>query len=119
MSQDLTHKFVRALALGFASAPVGFGALRALTTGTDFRYLVTALTSLAVAATVFRLGGSRGASRWMLSWVALPAATLAGCAVAFAQGAASAPAVWLVAFGFGLCVTAGGVLGLFALPGNR
>lgn len=114
MRQDVTQKFVRVLALGFAAIPVGFGALRALTTGTDFRYLVTGLASLAVASTIFGLGASRVSSRWLLSCVALAGSTLVGGAVAFGQGATSAPAVWVVTFSFGLCVTASGVLGLFA-----
>ncbi len=107
-------EFARVLAVGFAVTPVAFGALRALTTGTDFRYLVTALASLAVAAMIFTFGASRVSSRWVLSCGALVAATVIGGAVAFGQGATSMAAVWLVAFSFALCVTASGVLGLFA-----
>ncbi len=114
MSPDATRKFVRLLALGFAALPVGFGALRALTTGTDFRYIVTALASLAMAATIFRLGASRVRSRWLLSGVALVGSTLVAAAVAFAQGATSGPAVSVVALAFSLCVTTSGMLGLFS-----
>jgi len=114
MNRDATRKLGRLLALGFAAIPVGFGALRALTTGTDFRYLVTALASLAAAATIFRLGASRVRSRWPLSCLALAGSTLVAATVAFGQGATSGPAVWLVALAFSLCVTTSGMLGLFS-----
>lgn len=114
MHQKATHKFARGLALGLAVLPVGFGALRAFTTGTDFRYLVMALASLAVAATIFGFGASRVSSRWLLPCLALAASTLVGGAVAFGEGATSAPAVWFVALSFGVCVTMSGVLGLYS-----
>jgi len=44
----------RVLAVAFAAIPFVFGGLRALQTRTDFRYLVTALASLAAAVTIFR-----------------------------------------------------------------
>ena len=113
MRQKTAHTFVRVLAIGLAALPVGFGALRALTTGTDFRYLVMAIASLAVAVSIFRIGRTRRLSRWLLPCLVLAATTLVGAAVAFGEGATSAPAVWFVAFGFGLCVTMGGVLGMF------
>ena len=118
MSQAAPPRLVRVLAVGCAAIPVGFGALRALTTGTDFRYLITALASLAAAATIFRLGASRVSSRWLLSSLALAASTLVGGVVAFGQGATSAAAVWVVAFGFGLCVSASGRLGMFSRKTN-
>jgi hypothetical protein len=112
MAYNATPKFVTAV-------PVGFGALRAVTTGTDLRYLVTAVASLAVAATLFRVGASRISSRWLLSSLALVASTLAGSAVAMWQGATSGPAVAVVATSFGVCVTASGMLGLFSRLSNR
>jgi 4-amino-4-deoxy-L-arabinose transferase-like glycosyltransferase len=114
MHQKVRRKLVRLLALGSAAVPLGFGALRALTTGTDFRYLVTALASLAAAATIFRLGASRVRSRWRLGGIGLAGSTLVAAAVAFGQGATSAPAVWVVAVAFSLCVTTSGMLGLFS-----
>ena len=112
----------RVLAVAFAAIPFVFGGLRALQTRTDFRYLVTALASLAAAVTIFRLGasfGRRAASPVPLWLLALSGATLFAGAVAFGLGATSSTAVWVVAFGFGLCVTASGALGLFGLPGRR
>jgi hypothetical protein len=116
MNQGATNKFVRVVAFGFAAVPFVFGALRALQTGTDVRYLVTALPSFAVAAMIFGIGTPRGAPRWLLSSVTLAGGTLLGAAVAFAQGATSATAVWVVTISFSLCSTASGALGLFARP---
>lgn len=114
MSQDTNHRAMRILAVALALVPIGFGALRALQTGTDFRYLVTAIATLAVAAMIFRFGAPRVSSRGLLAGLALLAAALTGSAVAFWQGARSAPAVLIVAFAFSLCTTASGALGLFA-----
>ncbi len=114
MNQHAARKLVRLLALGIAAIPIGFGALRALTTGTDFRYLVMALASFATAATVFRLGASRVRSRWLLGCTALTGSTLVAAAVAFGQGATSGPAVLVVALAFSFCVTTSGMLGLFS-----
>lgn len=114
MTYSAPPKSVTVLAVVFAAIPVGFGTLRAVTTGTDLRYLATAVASLAVAGTVFRGGASRVSSRWLLSSLALAASTLAGGAVAMWQGATSGPAVAVVATSFGLCVTASGMLGLFS-----
>jgi hypothetical protein len=40
----------------FALAPIGFGVIRAVRTGNDFRYLWVALASLVSAAIVFAVG---------------------------------------------------------------
>jgi hypothetical protein len=114
MNKNASRWFVRALAVCFAAAPVGFGALRALTTGTDFRYLVTALAVLAAAAITFRVGAPRVRSRWMLSFLALALSTLVGSVVAIGQGATSIGAIGAVVAAFGLCVTVGGMLGAFS-----
>jgi hypothetical protein len=114
MSKNTGQWFVRALAICFAAAPVGFGALRALTTGTDFRYLFTALAVLAAAGITFRVGAARVRSRWLLSFLALALSTLVGGVVAVAQGATSIGAIAAVVVAFGLCVTIGGMLGVFS-----
>ena len=110
MPSNTTRRFMRALAVCLMAVPVGFGALRALTTGTDFRYLVTALAALVVAGITIRVGAPRLRSRWFLSLLALALSTLAGGIVAFGQGATSVAAVVVVATLFGLCVTTGGML---------
>lgn len=122
MNHDRNRRLARVLVVVFAAIPFAFGALRALQTGSDFRYLVTALASFAAASAIFRFGSARGraaASPVLLSLLALSAATLLAGAVSFGLGATSAAAVWLVAFCFSLCVTASGALGLFASAGKR
>jgi len=119
MSPPLNRKLVRVLSVAFAAIPFVFGGLRALQTRTDFRYLVTALASLAAAATIFRLGASldrRAGSPVPLWLLALSGATLVAGAVAFGLGATSSTAVWVVAFAFSLCVTASGALGRATKP---
>ncbi len=114
MSKNANQWFVRARAVCFAGAPVAFGALRAFTTGTDFRYFVTALAVLVVAGITFRLGAPRVRSRWLLSFLVLALSTLVGGAVAIGQGATSIGAIVAVVAAFGLCVTVGGMLGVFS-----
>ena len=101
---------MRALAVCLMAVPVGFGALRALTTGTDFRYLVTAVAALVVSGVTIRVGAPRVRSRGLLSLLALGLSTLAGGIAAFGQGATSVAAVVVVATLFALCVTTGGML---------
>lgn len=114
MPQEADKRIARAIGFVLASMPICFGALRALTTGTDFRYLVTALASLVAAGITFRLSAGRVRSRGLRSSLALALSTLVGAIVAFGQGATSVAAVATVAGGFGVCVTLGGMLGVFA-----
>jgi hypothetical protein len=91
------------LGLLVAIIPVGFGALRAITTGSDFRYLWVALVS-SVAAGVALTATRRFPSRWLASVaVAVVAATIAAAGAAFALGGRSVPAVLFVAAGFAVC----------------
>lgn len=110
----MTPKSLRILGYAFAAVPVGFGALRAITTGSDVRYLVTAIASLFTAAAIFRVGGSRVSSRWLPATIALTASTFVSRVVALWQGANSAAAVWFVAVSFSLCFVVGGILGAFS-----
>jgi hypothetical protein len=105
---------MRIVALLIAAVPVVFGAVRLVSTGNDYRYLLTALAALAAAATVYGYGAARVQSRCVRAVLSLAASTLLGAAVAFGQGARSPGAVWFVSIGFALCVTAGGMLGLFS-----
>lgn len=114
MTRDTARRYLNVVAVGLAAVPIGFGTVRAITTGTDFRYLVTAVASLAAAAAVFRGAASRVASRWLLSSLALAVSIGAGGVVASWQGATSVPAVALVVVGFGLCAAGSGILGLFS-----
>jgi hypothetical protein len=114
MSANGNHRIARLIAFGFAAIPFCFGALRAFTTGSDFRYLVTALASVAAAWIAFRVSSARVPSRWGRSFLALVVSSVAGGLAAFAQGAKSVPAVAVVATAFGMCFTLGGMLGLFS-----
>jgi hypothetical protein len=114
MSLEARKRVARAVGFALASMPLCFGALRALTSGTDFRYLITALVSLAAAGFTFRLSAGKMRSSWGRTFLALAVSTLAGAMAAFGQGASSAAAVATVAGGFGICVTLGGMLGAFS-----
>jgi len=114
MSLEARKKAARAVGFVLASMPLCFGALRALTSGTDFRYVITAFVSLTAAGLTFRLSAGRMRSSWGRSFLALAVSSLAGAMAAFGQGASSAAAVGTVAGGFGICVTLGGMLGVFS-----
>lgn len=105
-----------------ALVPFAFGVLRALETGSDFRFLWTALGSSLGAILVMTLGKARSRSRhalFSLSIVALVMATLLAALAALLLGARSAPAIWVVAFGFGLCSAVGGALLTFSQGGSH
>lgn len=119
MSLDGSRRHSRMVAAIPALVPFAFGSLRALQTGTDFRYLITALAAFVAAATIFRLGADRISSQWLLAGLALAGSALLAGAAALLLGASSAGAVVFVTLGFGICMTASGVLGLFARPGQR
>ena len=96
-----------------AAIPVAFGALRAATTGTDFRYLWVALASSVAAGIVAvqnrgtAAASSSPARRIVRSAVAGAAAA---ALTAFALGGRSAAAVLTVSVGFGACSGIGMVL---------
>ncbi|MBI3567928.1 MAG: hypothetical protein HY084_06990 [Gemmatimonadetes bacterium] len=114
MNQHASTKAFLVIAYGLAALPIGFGALRLLTTGRDARYLIIAIASLVTAVTVFRTGASRGSPRWLLALVAVVASTLVGVAIAAWQGAGSRAAVLFVTLSFSLCFTVSGMLGAFS-----
>ena len=107
-SRDGSLMLLRLLAVLVLALPVGFGALRFITTGDDSRYVWTAVASIVGACMVI----VRSPPRVTLSTqLALGAASLAaGLAAACAAllGATSAPAIAVVALGFGAC-SAGGL----------
>lgn len=88
-----------------AALPIAFGVIRAVTTGTDFRYLWSAIAALVGAAVTARGGNTdRVAVRGAL---ALCVATLLAAAMAFLVGARSPGAVLVVALAFGACAAVG------------
>ena len=106
----LPRSRAQALLLGagvlIASLPIAFGVIRAATTGTDLRYLWSAIAALAGAVAVTARGSNTGrvALRGML---ALCAGTLLAAATAFIVGARSPGAVLAVALAFGACSAVG------------
>ena len=95
------------LGLLLAAIPFAFAVLRAVTTGTDFRYLWVALASTVAAASVLSLRNPGTRPRTGRVSAAVLAATAAASAMGFAQGAESVPAVLFVALGFAICQTGG------------
>ncbi|HEX5577101.1 MAG TPA: hypothetical protein VFX40_01940 [Gemmatimonadaceae bacterium] len=85
-----------------AAIPFVFAALRAVSTGTDFRFVWVALASMLAAAIVLapNRSGAAGSGRRLLAFIA---ATAAAAGAGFAQGAQSVPAVLFVALGFAAC----------------
>ena len=89
-----------------AGLPIAFGVIRAAQTGTDFRYLWSAMAALVGAAAVTARGSNapRLASTGIL---ALCVGTLLAAATAFIVGARSPGAVLVVALAFGACASVG------------
>ena len=93
------------------SAPLAFGAIRAATTGSDFRYLWVALVSSVSAVLVMALGGANHRStRGVVSLAALAfvVAALDAGLTGVMLGARSGAAVGIVSCAFAFC-SAGGL----------
>ena len=106
---------MRIIGLLIASIPFGFAALRAATTGTDFRYFWLALTSTLGAACMLVVANrARPKSPGLVvrAVFALIAATGAAAVTAFLVGAGSLPALIVVSLGFAACSAAGLALAL-------
>jgi len=88
------------------SLPIAFGVIRAAQTGTDFRYLWSAIAALVGAAAVTARGSNtdRVAVRGTL---ALCMGTLLAAVTAVLVGARSPGAVLVVALAFGACAAVG------------
>ena len=104
----------------FALAPIGFGVIRAVRTGNDFRYLWVALASLVSAAIVFAAGNARrqrpGAAA-VRSTLVFVVATLFALIAALLLGVRVVPGSLAVTSAFGFCYAAG--CGLFMLAGPQ
>ena len=94
-----------ALAFAFAAAPLGAGVIRLAQTGSDFRYLVLALVTLAASFLVMRIGKASTLGTKALFWlaaVAFAVGTLIDVVVARLLGANAAAGIWMVAVVFAL-----------------
>lgn len=103
----------RVAAVGFAGIPVLFGLIRAISTGSDVRYLWLAGAALVGSAAVLAVKPDTAEPVRVSVGRALGAvAAGAVCAAAASllQGAKAGPGVAIVAVGFGFCTGAGAVL---------
>ena len=98
----------RLIAILLFSAPPVFGILRLLTTGTDARYLWTALASSIGAAAWLVRPARRSAPTGLQTAAAAATAAALAVACATALGATSGPAIGVVCAAFGGC-SAGGL----------
>jgi hypothetical protein len=92
----------------FAAVPVAFGLIRAVSTGTDVRYLWLAGAAIAGSALVMALTRRASSSRQTAVRALAAVAVGAACAAATAllMGAKAGPGVAIVAVSFGLCAGA-------------
>jgi hypothetical protein len=106
MRRSPRERLLYALSLACAAVPFVFALIRTLQTGSDRRFLWMALAAFLGGSGVMAiaLGRRRTSAPGLLAAVAAFAAAvvLAG-STAFALGATSAPAVWVVAVAFALC----------------
>lgn len=104
---------VRVAAVGFAGVPVMFGVIRAISTGSDVRYLWLAGAALIGSAAVMvirpdttepvRVSVGRALG-------AVVAGAVCAAAASLLQGAKAGPGVAIVALGFGFCTGVSAVL---------
>jgi len=109
MSTWRRHPWLLLAAMMFAAVPVAFGAIRAITTGDDVRYLWMAgaamIGSLAVVPWT-SVVAPPAAVRLVRGMLAIACGTACAAVTAVVQGARSVPSVAIVALSFGLCTGA-------------
>jgi predicted neutral ceramidase superfamily lipid hydrolase len=116
MRRSPRERLIYLIAILVAAVPFAFGLIRALQTGTDFRYLWVAIASFIAATGVIAAWNARIRTPLSLASVVLIIATLVAAAMAFLLGARSAPAVLVVALAFGLCSAASSALYTLSRP---
>ena len=92
--------------------PVAFGVIRAVSTGSDLRYLWLAGAAIVGSMTVAFAGGTSNAGPVPIGRTVLSIVAGAVCAagVAMLMGTKAGPGIAVVAGSFGLCTGAGAVL---------
>jgi hypothetical protein len=101
------------------AAPFAFGLLRALQTGTDWRYLWAAIAALGGSSVVIAIGKSQSKTSTVtvgIAATALIAATLTAVLGARFLAHTQSVATWLVAFAFAFCSSVGTVLYFVSKP---
>jgi hypothetical protein len=90
-----------------AAIPFIFAALRAISSGTDFRFAWVALAAAVAAWTALGYRDRNAPPGTTRFFIALIASTVAASVTGFALGARSVPAVLVVAIGFAICEAGG------------
>ncbi|MFA6167513.1 MAG: hypothetical protein WC700_12920 [Gemmatimonadaceae bacterium] len=109
--------FLRVIAVGFAGVPVMFGLIRAISTGSDVRYLWLAGAALVGSAAVMVVKPDTtepGRVSVGRALGAVAAGAVCATAASLLQGARAGPGVAIVAIGFGFCTGASAVLAFLA-----
>jgi hypothetical protein len=109
MTRSLRGSLLQAFALACAAVPFAFALIRAVQTGTDFRYFWVALGGLCGAAATMAV--ARRYDHTSKAAVALPAAvfataTLLAVLAALSIGTSLGPGILVVGAGFGFCLAA-------------
>ena len=102
----MPSRLLRFLSIAFASLPIAFGLIRAITTGKDLRYVWLAFAALLGAAGVTALGHAyarQASARVALAAGAFVISTLFAIATALLLGTTFNPGMLIVASAFGLC----------------
>ena len=123
MNRSARRWSLHVLSDGFAALPFAFAAIRAAATGgKDLRYVWVALAALAGAAIVVAVAGRHGKSLGavgVLFAAILVSSTLLAIVAALLLGTVLGVGILVVAFSFGLCFAAGGLLHVLALDSRR
>ena len=102
----------RALSIALAALPFAFGAIRAVKTGTDVRYLWVAVAAGLGALTVAQIAGRwRPAARALLAFLASGAT---GIGAALLLGTTLGPGILVVAASFAACFAAAILAAVFS-----
>ena len=102
----LTRRAFRALSITFAGLPLAFGLVRAVSTGTDLRYVWVALASLLGAAAIMAVARtSRGGPlvAFAMAAAAFVTSTFLAMLAALLLGTRMGAGMLVVASSFGLC----------------
>lgn len=113
MTRDASRTAQRALAIAVGAAPFAFALIRAVQTGSDFRYFWIALASLLGAVVVMRLGRASRAharSAVVLGAGAVVTGTTFAAIAALLIGTRWNAGMLIVAAAFGFCAAAGSLL---------
>lgn len=117
-SRELSFLIVGILLI---AAPFAFALLRALQTGTDWRYLWVAIAAFVGSSVVIAIGRSQSKTSTVtvgIAAIALIAATLTAVLGAKFLAHTQSVATWIVAFAFAFCFSVGTVLYLVSKPRN-